>query len=307
MFPQSCLVRTANASHSMNTTILRVQNLPASLVDPFLQYSWFPSPNGSHPIFYQHIHEIISAFAFYQFASTILAPLFCSFLFGKKYDHLQHKKIQINFCAHFVSMLHCFISFICIYITRDIPSEKLNPSSYSDHRSALVCSITMGFYLWDFVQCFTHLYTFKAQYVLHALGSLTLTFLTLRPFLQSWIGRLLVYESSTPFVNINWYIIALSKNVNGFLVPSWFNTLNIFCLITVFFLSRLVWGPYQQYLIIQQLWSYRYEIPVVESTITLIVFITLNTLNIYWFVNMLGIIRKIILRRNKLNKKKRIY
>ncbi|CCH61823.1 hypothetical protein TBLA_0F02840 [Henningerozyma blattae CBS 6284] len=283
------LVKNKTGSACFENTNKYLEN--ARYSDPFLKYSWFPNSTN---LFYLHLHEIITTFSVYQFISTIVAPITCSVIFGKYYNGLYHKTIQLNFDLHMVSMFQCLISFTCIIITWGIPVTDINPIAYTDQISSLVGALTMGYFLWDIVQGMTHIHTYEIEYILYAMGAFALTLITFNPFVQPWISTFLAYETSTPFTNINWFIIALTKNYpNHNLIPNWINYLNATLLVTVFVLTRLVWGPYQQFLLLQQLYQHKRDLPAFKTTLLIVIMTMMNGLNVYWFSKMVRIVRKL--------------
>lgn len=70
-----------------------------------------------------------------------------------------------------------------------------------------------------------------------------------RPFANYYGLNFILYELSTPFLNIHWFLDKL--NLTG----STLQLVNAAFLLTTFFSARCVWGTYQSYYIYQDLWK----------------------------------------------------
>lgn len=141
-----------------------------------------------------------------------------------------------------------------------------------------------------------------------------------RPFVNFYAPTFILYELSSPFLNIHWFLDKL--NLTG----SRFQLYNGLLLLFVFFSCRLVWGTYQSIRVYQDVWaaiqspvttssffdnqtsvatnqSYdslkevmRFEgggvVPVWLAFTYLGSNIVLNTLNFYWFGKMIEAVKK---------------
>lgn len=257
--------------------------------DPLLRYSW---NLDSHNLYYKHGHEIVGSFIFYQIIFyPYLAPWICRFLFGKYYTNLKDTKVRINYDIHMVSMMQCLISLALI---SPILFTPLDPHLATYHNSylSMISAVTIGYFLWDLYICLKHLDLFGFGFLIHAILSLAVFTVSLRPMCQTWIGKFLIFEISTPFVNINWYISQLSRGSNISVVPMWFNMLNGILLIITFFTVRIVWGLIAITLLIQQMWKIRDLLPKYISVLIISINIVLNCLNLIWFQKMIKIAQK---------------
>jgi len=70
-----------------------------------------------------------------------------------------------------------------------------------------------------------------------------------RPFVNFYAPTFILYELSSPFLNIHWFLDKL--NLTG----SRFQLYNGLLLLFVFFSCRLVWGTYQSIRVYQDVWA----------------------------------------------------
>lgn len=112
-----------------------------------------------------------------------------------------------------------------------------------------------------------------------------------RPFCNYYGLNFVLYELSTPFLNVHWFMDKLD------MTGSTAQLVNGIVLITTFGASRLVWGTYQSVRMYQDIWT-AFETPgglpvppwlaiayVVSNT-------TLSALNFYWFGRMITAMKK---------------
>jgi hypothetical protein len=76
-----------------------------------------------------------------------------------------------------------------------------------------------------------------------------------RPFVNYYGPVFILYELSTPFLNIHWFCDKL--NMTGGTLQ-WYNGI---MLLATFFCSRLCWGTYQSWLVFQDIWTVLQDYP----------------------------------------------
>ncbi len=90
---------------------------------------------------------------------------------------------------------------------------------------------------------------FLVSYVLHIFDDrLCFTDLVQRPFVNYYAPVFVLYELSTPFLNVHWFCDKL--NMTGGKLQ-WCNGI---LLLLTFFCSRLVWGTYQSMRVFRDMW-----------------------------------------------------
>lgn len=259
-----------------------------SLVDPLLKWSF---DIESENLYLRHAHEAVISFFLYQFVLyPVIAPWLNRVLLGKHYEDKSQVE-KINFDIHTVSMFQSVVSIFLIWPLLWLPFG-MNLVTYYNSYASFVSAITAGYFLWDIYVCLKYYKLFGVGFLFHAVAALCIIGLTLRPVCQAWVGRFLLFEASTPFVNINWYITQLARGSTRPVVPTWFNVLNGILLILVFFLVRLVWGFIAVGILIKEMLEVWDEIPLYVSSVILGINISLDLLNIHWFSKMLRIAKK---------------
>lgn len=245
-----------------------------------------------------HYHEILYSFIFYNLLFFV-CPLVGKLLFGKNYTEIKNKKLKMNFDIHLIAFFQCILSIlICIPLLVKNYSLNVDASDFEmlesyDYRFSFVSAITIGYFLWDSLICLKYFDLFGFEFLLHAFASLFVFSITLLPFFQYWIPRFLMFELSSPFVNINWFISKLPKES----VSLRFNAFNGICLLVTFFTVRIGWGFTAIALVIKQLYSSWDKLSTLKKTISfIVVFLNLNLdiLNLFWFSKMVRIAKKML-------------
>lgn len=268
--------------------------LPVFNEDIFLKYRPFPEKPTN--IFEAHWHEVIGSFLMYTGIQLLSYPI-CRRLFGTKYSLLD-KKTRINFDIHVVSMFQAVISILSIIPMWNHPllsDSRLDPSlsvtGYYPY-GGFVGSSTTGYFLWDFVMCAVCYKLFGLGFLAHAVAALTVFLFSFIPFNIPWIPAFLLFELSTPFVNINWFASKLPSNFFSENVV----IVNGLMLIGTFFWVRIVWSLSAFYTLFKcmlVLWaeteSYTYKACIVTTTVMKLL---LDSLNIFWLYKMISIARK---------------
>lgn len=264
--------------------------LPVFNEDPFLKFRPFPETSTTPLV--AHWHEIVGSFLMYVLVQK-LSPMVCSRLFGKSYTQLNYKT-KINFDIHVVSMVQCVVSVLALIPMWNHPTWK---NRELDHASAVfayypygafVSSISVGYFLWDLVVCFKYMNLFGAGFLVHAVSALFVFGSTLFPFCLPWVPAFLLFELSTPFVNINWFA---SKMPAGFVSDTTVIVNGILLLVT-FFTVRILWGFYAVIMVARDMFAVWDQLYKVLPVGTLSLNFTLDILNVYWFYRMLLIAKK---------------
>ncbi|CAH00642.1 Tda4p [Kluyveromyces lactis] len=258
------------------------------LSDPLLSWSFDPS---SENLYYRHLHEALISFVVYQFILyPFVVPKLNEWFFKEHYTE-RDEPDKINFDIHTVSMIQSVVSLYLIWPLLWIPFG-FNVATYYNSYASMVSAVSIGYFMWDLYICLRYFKLFGIGFLFHAVAAFAVLTITLHPVCQAWIGRFLSFEASTPFVNINWYIIQLSRGSSKQVVPTWFNVLNGFLLISVFFFVRLVWGFVAVAILIYEMWQVWDQIPLYMTAVILGINVSLDFLNIHWFSKMLKIAKK---------------
>ncbi len=199
-----------------------------------------------------HIYQYLIATMFYQ-CLFLLSPVV--FRKSKSYRGL-NKRTAINWDIHFVSFLQAFIIMVLsLPITWDETLRRDRVFGYTKY-GGLVYATAMGYFSWDVYVSTRYISYFGLGFALHAVASLVTFTFSFRPFLMYYGPAFLVFELSTPFLNINWFMDKMGMASH----PS--QTVNGVLLVFTFFVSRIVWGWYAIIHVGLDCWSTRANIPV---------------------------------------------
>ncbi|CCH61822.1 hypothetical protein TBLA_0F02830 [Henningerozyma blattae CBS 6284] len=263
------------------------------LTDPLLKFSWYPE---SESLYLKHLHEIAFSFAFYLFIHIFIAPYLNHLIFGKNYTSIQNRKSKMDFDVHIVSMFQAFISVAIVLPVIRLPVD-LNVATFQNEWCSMVSSVSVGYFIWDFIVCVSNYNIYGLEFLAHAIGSLYCIGISLYPFVQNWVPKFLIVEASTPFVNVNWFISQLLRYKVK--VPVWLNVINGVLLMTVFFSIRIVWGFTAIGYLSKQIWITRYQVPIVHTFLILLLNTLFNCLNLFWFSKMIRIVKKMAMGSKK--------
>lgn len=239
-----------------------------------------------------HWHEVVLLTAVY-FGIQALSPTVSTRLFGKTYADL-NPKTKLNFDIHIVSMVQCLVLIAIIvpawshpYIQNRAADPYLSIFGYTPY-SGFISGITIGYFIWDLVVCLLHKKLFGLGFLLHAFAALFVFGVSLKPFCLPWIPAFLLFELSTPFVNINWFASKLPAGTISDKVVA----INGLLLLVVFFTVRILWGFYAVIVLSFDLWAVLDQVNIFFPAAVLLLNASLDILNLYWFSKMLAIAKK---------------
>ncbi|KAI1316741.1 hypothetical protein EDD11_009557 [Mortierella claussenii] len=214
-----------------------------------------------------------------------LSQLISPRLFPATYPKLQGAK-KLNWDVHVVSSFHAIT--IVLLSAPLLWNETLlrNKIFGYDFYAGQVYAIACGYFLWDTLHSIRYMKEFGIGFVFHGFCSFSVFILSFRPFLQYYGSVFLMFELSTPFLNIHWFMDKLG------MTGSIYQLINGIILLTVFFCARIVFGLYMSYQ------TYLNVLPVLELVPWHLIIIysaanvVLNTLNLFWFYKMIESLMK---------------
>ncbi|CAN6671174.1 hypothetical protein TRVA0_044S00562 [Trichomonascus vanleenenianus] len=232
-----------------------------------------------------HAHEIVASFLFYQavfMLSRVLSPVFCS-----SYSQL-NGRTKVNFDIHVVSMVQCLLILaLCVPLFGDemLSADRVN--GYTPY-TGFVVAMAAGYFVWDSLVCAYYYKLFGPGFLVHGLASLFVFIQGMRPYIMYYTPIFLLFEASTPFVNIHWFASHLPKGT----IPDWLYVLNGVLLIVTFFFVRVLWGFYHAYFVACDILSLRarQSHPLWLPIATLTANISLDTLNLFWLYKMVSLV-----------------
>ncbi|KAI0489578.1 TLC domain-containing protein [Xylaria cf. heliscus] len=262
-----------------------------------------------------HIHEIVIIASFYEFVRSVVSPALSSRLFPVQYAALSKTK-KLNWDVHVVSFVQSTtINVLALWVM--YADEQRKQMDWQERLwgysggSAMIQALAAGYFLWDLCVTAANVNVFGLGMLAHAISALLVYSFGFRPFVNFYSPVFILWELSSPFLNIHWFFDKLG------MTGSRAQLYNGLVLIATFFSCRLVWGTYQSVLVYRDLWAginqgldvgaldapARYAesmqfvtastgIPIWLAAIYVGSNLTLNSLNFYWFFKMIEAVRK---------------
>lgn len=256
------------------------------LHDPLLPYIHFPFVDllivePLSRINYRaapHAHETVF-FALCYTAIYLISQYTCPRVFSKYWLSMKLKD-QIYFHIHVVSMVQClFILVLILPMMESPPLVEDHVFGYTEY-SGLVSAASSGYFIWDFFTSLRHAKKFGPLFTLHGLISFFVCFVGGFPFILYYGPYFLLFELSTPFLNIRWFDLKMP----GFFSKK-FILINNIILIFVFFFVRICFGWYEIISLFLDCWSAKSDprFSYLNAFIILGSNFVLDILNLYWF------------------------
>ncbi|KAJ3107989.1 hypothetical protein HDU97_002569 [Phlyctochytrium planicorne] len=216
-------------------------------------------------------------------ASDAFLPKFKTFNWKQKSDWAMRS----------VSFSHAtIISALAIPLLLDTDLQK-DPVFGYKHSAGNVYAITCGYFVWDTVYS---LWEGNLGFIIHGVACFIVFILSFRPFLQYYGGVFLLFELSTPFLNIHYFCDKFGYS------GTMLQMINGIILLAVFFGARLVFGFYSSYNFFVDVTRNMDKIPFYIVAIYFSLNVVLNSLNVYWFYKMILSIRKRFKPKSKTKK-----
>ncbi|KAK4197031.1 TLC domain-containing protein [Triangularia verruculosa] len=267
-----------------------------------------------------HIHEVLGAALFYTFIHTVLSPILSNAFFAKYYPRNNRAK-KANWDAHVVSLVQSvLINGLALWaMWKD---EERAKSDWEQRvwgytgASGMIQALAAGYFVWDLGITLLNLDIFGLGLLAHAVSALAVYTFGFRPYLNYYSPVFILYELSTPFLNIHWFFDKLNMTGSK---PQLYNGIT---LLVVFFCCRLVWGTYQSAVVYVDMWkavqrgpdagyiAAAFEkssgvdanvmhfakdagpVPLWLAGIYVASNLTLNSLNWYWYFKMISAVKK---------------
>ncbi|KAI2463663.1 DUF887-domain-containing protein [Annulohypoxylon bovei var. microspora] len=271
-----------------------------------------------------HIHEVVLMAAFYHVIGSVVSPVLSSRLFPNHYSTLSPSR-KLSWDVHVVSLVQSTTINILALWVMFVDDERRNMDwqeriwGYTGG-AAMIQALAAGYFLWDLIMTASHVNIFGLGMLAHAISALLVYSFGFRPFVNYYSCNFILWELSSPFLNIHWFFDKLG------MTGSRAQLYNGLVLIFTFFSCRLVWGTYQSVLVARDLWTGLHSVPIVPATMApedalegifpsqyantmrfvsdstsvplwiAVIYtgsnITLNSLNFYWFFKMIDAVRK---------------
>ncbi|KAJ5477149.1 hypothetical protein N7539_007293 [Penicillium diatomitis] len=205
------------------------------------------------PTLSEHVHEVIGSFLFYQFIHSVVSPWLSPILCPRSYPALS-PRTKLNWDIHVVSLVQSVvINAAALWV---MYSDEERQSMSSGERiygytgaCGMIQALAVGYFIYDLIVSVQHLKMFGIGMLFHAVSALWVFSLGFRPFLNYYAPVFILYELSSPFLNIHWFLDKVNMTGSR---AQWYNGM---MLLGVFFCCRLVWGTWQSVIVYQDMWN----------------------------------------------------
>ncbi|KAL9621445.1 MAG: hypothetical protein Q9160_004088 [Pyrenula sp. 1 TL-2023] len=207
----------------------------------------------SLPTLPNHVHEVIVAVILYQFVQSVLSPTLSTHFFPNHYPKL-NSRTRINWDVHVVSLVQSvIINALSLWVIL-FDSERASMNNVEriygyTGAIGLAQAFGVGYFLWDLIVSTIHFRIFGPGLWAHALAACWVFSFGFRPFLNYYGPTFLLYELSSPFLNVHWFCDKLDLTGSPL---QWYNGM---ALIGSFFGARLIWGNWQSVLCFRDIWN----------------------------------------------------
>ncbi|KLO10563.1 DUF887-domain-containing protein [Schizopora paradoxa] len=237
-----------------------------------------------------HFDVVVLSALFFWSVQCLWSP-FVSRAFFKSYTRLPTSKARNNWNVHVVSLLHSIV--IIPLAIRCLDSNALDEDrafGWDDHVGS-VLAISLGYFAWDTIESIYHFS--GVGFVAHGFACFVIYSLSFKPFVAYYGPRFLLWELSTPFLNINWFLDKM--DMSGSLIQ----VVNGALLLLSFAGARLFYGTIMSIAFYHTLIDIKDQLLLSTFLVYFIGNTVLNGLNWFWFSKMIAMVRKRIAGRGK--------
>lgn len=218
-----------------------------------------------------HIHEVVLAFAFYQSIHSFISPWLSPKLFPRHYPNF-NRRTKLNWDVHVVSFVQSsVINSVALWVMFTDKERKDMNTGERVYGYTGACGLTQalatGYFIYDLLVSAAHVKIFGIGMVFHGLSALwvfSLGFVSIlssqdvrsvsltvfqRPFVNFYTPTFILYELSSPFLNIHWFLDKINMTGGK---AQWYNGM---MLLFTFFSCRLIWGTYQSVHVYIDMWK----------------------------------------------------
>lgn len=200
-----------------------------------------------------HYHEVLVAFTIYHVTNRYISPAFSRYFFPRIYPSF-NARTKLNWDVHIVSFVQstliCSMALWVIWKDdeRYTMDQKERVHGYTG-ASGLIQAFAGGYFLWDLMVTVQHVRIFGIGMLFHAISALCVFSLGFRPFVNFYATNFILYELSSPFLNIHWFCDKL--NMTGGTIQF----VNGIVLLFTFFSCRIIWGTYQSFRVFADIYA----------------------------------------------------
>ncbi|KAF5380871.1 hypothetical protein D9615_004148 [Tricholomella constricta] len=232
-----------------------------------------------------YLPVFLYAFLGFSLVHQILAPWGSRRWFPAAYGS-KNARVQNSWSIHVVSQIHTLIivPYAAWVLWHESPARGADRAFGWDEQVGYVHAIACGYFLWDSLDAvinFTDL-----GFVVHGVACLAIYTMSYKPFVAYYGTRCLLWETSTFFLNIHWFMDKTNRT------GSTAQLVNGFFLLSAFFSVRLIYGGKVSYDFLQTLIQVRHEVPLAYILVYGLGNVVLTSLNWFWFYKMISALRR---------------
>ncbi|KAJ2721364.1 hypothetical protein GGI07_004034 [Coemansia sp. Benny D115] len=228
----------------------------------------------------------------------LLSTPLSSLVFGKRFDILTARQ-KYDWAVRVVSQVHAIIVVLLavpIFFEKELVADTLY--GFSDY-AAWVYSIICGYFLWDIVISTSDIKKGGIGFVIHAFASFGVYILSYRPSLQYYGASFIMFEASTIFLNMNWWMDKLG------MTGSRLQMYNAITLLSLYLTVRILFGTYMSYNLFEDLKARGTQTPASIYYFYRIANGSIILLSYYWFYLLIdGARRRFFAKEKKVSAKK---
>ncbi|KAF9792113.1 DUF887-domain-containing protein [Thelephora terrestris] len=245
-----------------------------------------------------HFDVMVYSFVLFNLARTVFVPGLSRLFFNRIYGDLD-RKTRNKWNCRGVSLIH--VAFVIPLAIRclDSPALSADRAFGWDERAGTLFAIAAGYFLWDTIDTITHFeaFGFVAHGSCHFADNRSVAriyqrrsagtacffvyFLCFRPFLAYYAVRCLLWEGSTIFLNLHWYM-----DKSGF-SGSRIQLINGCFLLLSFIALRIIYGGFISFEFFRTVLQVRNEVPLAVSLYYACGNAVLQSLNWIWMIAIL--------------------
>jgi len=225
------------------------------------------------------------SFLAFLFIHQVIAPYFSARYFPVAFAS-KRKLARNTWSIHVVSQVHVLIIVPCALwcILHEDPAPQSDRAFGWNEKAGYVNAIACGYFMWDALDAIINY--IDPGFVAHGIACFSIFFMTFRPFMAYYGTRVLLWETSTFFLNNHWFLDKTNRT------GSQFQLINGVLLVLSFFLVRIVFGGYVSIQFFVTLFEVRHETPLVYALVYGGGNFMLQGLNWFWFFKMIAALRK---------------
>ncbi|KAF6763948.1 TLC domain-containing protein [Ephemerocybe angulata] len=233
-----------------------------------------------------YLPTLYLSFLGFTLVHLVLAPWLSAKIAPQSWGALKGRKARNNWSIHVVSQVHTLIivpmSIWCIW--KEDGALDSDRAFGWDDRVGYTYAVACGYFIWDTLDA---IYNFvDVGFVIHGVACTLIYSMSYRPFVAYYGARCLLWEISTFFLNIHWFLDKTNRT------GSTLQLANGVALLFAFFSVRLVYGgsiSYQFFVTLLNIWR---QMPFAYTFVFGLGNFALQGLNWLWFSKMIAAIRK---------------